>query len=141
MIIKTEVITKMFQNRYITKGISSEILFYLQNLMWIMIDSMEIDKKGYLQIFKLEKDVVNGVIFQKIIHKQEQPEYEKTVTIPVIGKDIVNKKVFVIDDVSHCTMLLAEEYYSNSRMNGEKKKYFIQYFLTLSAFKKKNAYR
>jgi len=32
-------------------------------------------------------------------------------------------------------------YYSNSRMNGEKKKYFIQYFLTLSAFKKKNAYR
>jgi len=25
--------------------------------------------------------------------------------------------------------------YSNSRINSEKKKYFIQYFLTLSAFK------
>jgi len=110
IIIKTEVIIEMFQNRYITKGISSEIPFYLQNLMWIMIDSMEVDKKDYLQVFELEKEAANGVMFQKVIHKQEQPEYEKTVTIPVIGKDIVTEKVFVIDDVSHCTMLLAEEY-------------------------------
>ena len=100
----------MFQNRYMTKGISSEIPFSLQNLMWLMIESMEIDKKDYLQIFELSKAVTDGKVFQKITHRQEQPEYEKTVTILANEKDVVEKKVYVIDDVSHCTMLLAEEY-------------------------------
>ncbi len=100
----------MFQNRYMTKGISSEIPFYLQNLMWIMIESMEVEKKDYLQIFELSKTVADGKVFQKIIHRQEQPEYEKSVTVLANEKDIVEKKVYVIDDVSHCTMLLAEEY-------------------------------
>ena len=100
----------MFQNRYMTKGISSEIPFYLQNMMWIMIESMEIEKKDYLQIFELSKTVADGKVFQKIIHRQEQPEYEKSVTVLANEKDIVEKKVYVIDDVSHCTMLLAEEY-------------------------------
>lgn len=93
-----------------TKGISSEIPFYLQNVMWLMIESMEIDKKDYLQIFELSRAVVGGKVFQKITHRQEQPEYKKVVTIPVNEKDIVAEKVFVIDDDSHCTMLLAEEY-------------------------------
>ena len=100
----------MFQNRYMTKGISSEIPFYLQNLMWLMIDNMEIDEKDYLQVFELSKVVVNEKVFQKITHRQEQPEYKKSLTILVNEKDVVTKKVFVIDDVSHCTMLLAEEY-------------------------------
>lgn len=100
----------MFQNRYITKGISSEIPFYMQNLMWLMIDSMEIDKKDYLQIFELNKAVVDGKVFQKITHRQEQPEYEKSVAILANEEAIVTKKVFVIDDVTHCIMLLAEEY-------------------------------
>lgn len=100
----------MFQNRYMTKGISSEIPFYLQNLMWIMIETMETDKKDYLQIFELSKVVVNGKVFQKIIHRQEQPEYEKSLTILANEDDTVTKKVYVIDDETHCTMLLAEEY-------------------------------
>ncbi len=78
--------------------------------MWLMIESMEIDKKDYLQIFELSKAVTDGKVFQKITHRQEQPEYEKTVTILANEKDVVEKKVYVIDDVSHCTMLLAEEY-------------------------------
>lgn len=100
----------MFQNRYMTRGISSEIPFYLQNVMWLMIESMEIEKKDYLQIFELSKTVADGKVFQKIIHRQEQPEYEKSVTVLVNEEDIVEKKVYVIADVSHCTMLLAEEY-------------------------------
>ena len=100
----------MFQNRYMTNGISSEIPFSLQNLMWLMIESMEIDKKDYLQIFELSKAVTDGKVFQKITHRQEQPGYEKSITILADEKDVVEKKVYVIDDVSHCTMLLAEEY-------------------------------
>ena len=100
----------MFQNRYMTKGISSEIPFYLQNLMWFMIETMETDKKDYLQIFELSRAVVNGKVFQKIIHRQEQPEYKKSLTILANENDVVTKKVYVIDDKTHCTMLLAEEY-------------------------------
>jgi len=93
-----------------TKGISSEIPFSLQNLMWIMIDSMEIDKKDYLQVFELSKTVADGKVFQRITHGQEQPEYEKSITLLANEEDVVGKKVYVIDDESHCTMLLAEEY-------------------------------
>ncbi|MCI8805428.1 MAG: DUF960 domain-containing protein [Clostridiales bacterium] len=100
----------MFQNRYMTKGISSEIPFYIQSLMWIMINSMEINKKDYLQIFELSKTVADGKIFQKIIHRQEQPEYKKSITVLANEKDVIEKKVYVIDDETHCTMLLAEEY-------------------------------
>lgn len=78
--------------------------------MWIMIESMEIEEKDYLQIFELSKVVADGKVFQKIIHRQEQPEYKKSVTVLANEEDIVEKKVYVIDDVSHCTMLLAEEY-------------------------------
>ena len=70
----------------------------------------KLKKKDYLQIFELSKTVADGKVFQKIIHRQEQPEYEKSVTVLVNEEDIVEKKVYVIDDVSHCTMLLAEEY-------------------------------
>lgn len=100
----------MFQNRYMTKGISSEIPFYLQNLMWIMIETMETDKKDYLQIFELSKTVADGKVFQKITHRQEQPEYKKSVTVLADEKDVIEKKVYVIDNETNCTMLLAEEY-------------------------------
>ena len=100
----------MFEKRYITKGISSEIPFYLQNLMWLMIDSMEVSEKDYLQVFKLEKVDVCGKTFQKITHSQEQPEYKNSMVVPVDEEEVFEGKVFVIDDVSHCTMLLAEEY-------------------------------
>ena len=100
----------MFQNRYMTKGISSEIPFYIQSLMWSMIDGMEINKKDYLQIFELSKTVTDGKVFQKITHRQEQPEYEKSVAILANEKDVIEKKVYVINDETHCTMLLAEEY-------------------------------
>lgn len=100
----------MFENKFITKGVSAEIPFYMQNLMWFLIESMEISKKDYLQVFELKKVVTNGKSYQKIIHRQEQPKYEKEFTISLNEKDIVESKIFVIDDITHCTMLLAEEY-------------------------------
>ena len=75
-----------------------------------MIEAMETDKKDYLQIFELSKAVTDGKVFQKITHRQEQPEYEKSVAILANEKDVIEKKVCVIDDETHCTMLLAEEY-------------------------------
>ena len=46
---------------------------------------------------------------QKIIHAQEEPEYEREYLIES-GAPIFVGKIFAIDDESHSTMLLAEEY-------------------------------
>ena len=45
---------------------------------------------------------------QHIVHEQEQPLYRYE--LDVSCDDAVNAKVFVIDDLTHSTMLLAEEY-------------------------------
>lgn len=100
----------MFDKKYITRGINSEIPLYLQLLMWDMIKSMKVEKQGYLQVFKLERVIAEGKVFQKITHSQEQPEYENILLIPAYDDKAVDNKVFVIDDYEYCTMLLAEEY-------------------------------
>ena len=54
--------------------------------------------------FKLTKTPTS----QHIVHEQEQPPYRYELDVPC--DDAVNAKVFVIDDLTHSTMLLAEEY-------------------------------
>ena len=95
----------MFQNqRYATSGINSELPLLTQIILWGLIDTMEVVRKDYLQVFLLSADGEN----QRIIHEQEQPEYRKEYLLP--SENPVTAKVFVIDDESHSTMLLAEEY-------------------------------
>ena len=95
----------MFNNqRYVTRGISNELPLMLQIILWGLIDSMEVVEKDYLQIFRLSAE--NGK--QKIIHEQEQPEYSKEYLFP--SEEPITAKIFVIDDETHTTMLLAEEY-------------------------------
>ena len=95
----------MFNNqRYVTRGISNELPLMLQIILWGLIDSMEVVEKDYLQIFRLSAE--NGK--QKIIHEQEQPEYSKEYLFP--SEESITAKIFVIDDETHTTMLLAEEY-------------------------------
>ena len=45
---------------------------------------------------------------EHIVHEQEQQPYRYELDVPC--DDAVNAKVFVIDDLTHSTMLLAEEY-------------------------------
>jgi hypothetical protein len=95
----------MFDNpRYATRGVSNEVPLMLQIILWGLIDSMQVESKDYLQIFMLS--VENGQ--QKIVHKQEQPEYSKELLIPL--EKPISAKIYVIDDETHSTMLLAEEY-------------------------------
>ena len=97
----------MFNNpRYITQGINETVPLALQLLMWNMIDTMQVSQKDYLQVFELsEKDGK-----QKIVHKQEQPEYERTYSLDMEDTSFLYAKIFVIDDETHSTMLLANEY-------------------------------
>ena len=95
----------MFNNqRYVTRGISNELPLMLQIILWGLIDSMEVVEKDYLQVFCLSAE--SGI--QKIIHKQEHPEYSKEYLFP--SEAPITAKIFVIDDETHSTMLLAEEY-------------------------------
>lgn len=97
----------MFDNsRYLTKGVDADIPLMLQVLMWQCIDEMP-EPKDYLQVFRLKK-LENGN--QMIVHSQENPAYKQTYVIFADGFEAVDAKIFVIDDETHSTMLLAEEY-------------------------------
>ena len=94
-----------FQNkRFITKGVDSQVDPLLQLFMWHCINTMPLPK-DYLQIFKLTKE--NGR--QKVTHIQEQPEYTQEYLIKTDAPIFIGK-IFVIDDETHSTLLLAEEY-------------------------------
>ena len=58
--------------RFVTSGIAEKVPLLLQMIMWDMVDAMD-DPKDYLQVFDLSEE--NGK--QKIVHSQEQLEYEK----------------------------------------------------------------
>lgn len=95
----------MFNNQhYATKGVCERIPPLLQILMWNLIQIIPVER-DYLQVFNLSE--INGK--QKIEHIQEEPEYRKEYLLNT-DTPIFIGKVFVIDDETHSTMLLAEEY-------------------------------
>ena len=90
--------------RYATRGVTTTVPLVLQIILWDLIDSMEVAEKDYLQVFCLSAE--SGK--QKITHSQEQPEYSKEYLFP--SEEPITAIIFVIDDETHTTMLLAEEY-------------------------------
>lgn len=98
-------------NRYTTKGVEREIPIELQLFLWSCIDKLKEQGQelDYLQVFELTRERVNDIFFQRIEHKEEEPEYCRDYNVfPTV---IVNAKVFVVDDESGAiTMMLAMEY-------------------------------
>lgn len=90
--------------RYLTRGVQSEIPFELQLFMWYLVSDLP-EPKDYLQVFRLS---VSDKGTQRIIHEQEEPAYSREYEFQTDNP--VQAKVYVIDDDDHCTMLLAEEY-------------------------------
>ena len=90
--------------KFLTCGVMAEIPSWLTNLMWHIVLTMEVEKKDYLQVFTLMKTPTG----QHIVHEQEQPPYHYELDVPC--GDAVNAKVFVIDNLTHSTMLFSEEY-------------------------------
>ena len=90
--------------KFLTHGVMAEIPSWLTNLMWHMVLTMEVEEKDYLQVFTLTKTATG----QHIVYEQEQPPYRYELDVPY--DDAVDAKVFIIDDLTHSTMLLAEEY-------------------------------
>lgn len=98
-------------NRYITRGANATLSIHLQLLLWNLIDTLKQNKSielDYLQIFNFKHIVNNDKYNLVITHSQEVPSYEKEYKFHVDKP--VDKKVYVIDDGTYTTMLLAEEY-------------------------------
>lgn len=95
----------MFENpKYLTRGVQSTIPGWLVILLWHLIEIMSAEQKDYLQVFRLRKTATG----QHVTHTQERPPYLYQMDVPCT--DAVNAKIFVIDDGTHSTMLLAKEY-------------------------------
>lgn len=96
---------------YSTQGYANEIPLVVQLMISSMLHKRIEDKKevDYLQVFKLSRETSsNGVVSQKIVHKQEVPPLEDVCYL--ITDEAVNETVFCIDDETHHTFLLASEY-------------------------------
>ena len=91
--------------RYATRGVTTTVPLMLQIILWDLIDSMEVEEKDYLQVFRLTTDGTT----QQITHSQEQPPYKKEYLFNT-GTPFLNAKIFVIDDETHSTMLFSYEY-------------------------------
>ncbi len=97
-------------NRYVTRGINSDMPIEIQILLWSIIDK-HVDSEvntDYLQVFKFNQED-NQLL---ITHSQEQPEYSKQYKIKLEDnyKLLVGKTVYIIDDIDHSTLLFASEY-------------------------------
>lgn len=90
-------------NRYLTCGVDSTIPLELQLFLWECVEHMP-SPKDYLQVFELKP--VGSL--QSITHSSEEPEYHMEYLLPL--EVPITGKLYVIDDGSHSTMLLAEEY-------------------------------
>ena len=94
----------MFQNkRFLTRGVQAELPVELQLFLWHCIDQLP-EERDYFQVFALKE--IDGK--QHIHHFSEQPKYSKGYQIST--EKPITAKVYVIDDIDHSTMLLAEEY-------------------------------
>lgn len=102
----------MFDNeRYITCGINDKMPEELQQTLWSAIELQKrvCRKLDYLQVFTFQKIDENTLAIKQ---SQEQPNFN---TIHYINykkeyEEILNEKIFIIDDGSHSTMLFAKEY-------------------------------
>jgi len=97
-------------SRYLTRGIRNKVPLQIQFILWALINELVNSSTNcdYLQIFtfKIENDELI------ITHKQEEPEYEVEYHVKLIDdyKILASIKIYIIDDETHSTMLLAEEY-------------------------------
>lgn len=102
---------KFDSQKYITSGVRERIPLEIQLMMFDSIGSMKEKTDGeldYIQVFRLDTIVKDGNYLLNIRHEQEMPEVKLDIVVPV--SEPINEKVYVIDDVDHVTMLLAEEY-------------------------------
>lgn len=96
--------------RYMTSDIQHNLPAMLDLFLWDCINKAGVETcLDYLQVFKLYTEIEEGKLIQYIEHSQEQPPFTKEYKLEAIGEG-VNDTVYVIDDITHQTMLFARNY-------------------------------
>lgn len=100
----------MFEKRFTTSTVATEIPLDIQLLIYSMIDTWKAQKQelDYLQVFELSIANVNGQPVQKIIHRQEVPP-RKTEALFKVDTPI-NERLWVVDSSEGAVMMYPEEY-------------------------------
>ena len=105
---------KKGEKRVITWGIKNKLSIVIQWLLWENI--REARRNGitldYLQVFKLRtvRTRSKDKMMLRITHIQEEPVYENKISFPIEPDEAINGTIWVIDDLTHATMMWAEEY-------------------------------
>lgn len=102
---------KFSGSRYITSGVAENFPIELQVALFSAVEQMREKVSGqlvYLQVFEIVTEVKGQKKFLHIYHMQECPEAKLEFFIPTDVE--VNGRAYMIDDVDHITLLLAEEY-------------------------------
>ena len=101
------------EKHVITRKIENEMDPITEFVLWDEIQQLR--KKGvepdWLQVFKLKtvRTRSKRYLLLKVTHIQETPAYENKFTLPVELGEELNGTVFVLDDLTHATMMWAEE--------------------------------
>ena len=98
-------------DEYITTGIEENVDQFILLKCIEMLASMKAQniEPDYLQVYRMSYNEEENIL--TICHSQEEPDFEHKVsfTLPE-GIEPYEGKVYYIDDVSHRTFLLADEY-------------------------------
>ena len=101
------------ENRYITRGVNEIIPKKIQLCCWQMIDEKARQPEiqlDYLQIFEFIRNTQKGIF--TIIHRQEEPPFidyhEWQLTEELRSFSVT--KLWIIDERTHQTLLLPDEY-------------------------------
>lgn len=97
--------------RYITRGVNENIPLDIQIIIWELIDNLVKNdvKTDYLQIVEISSFPSVEGISLILTHSQEVEPYKKKYEVRKY-KESLNFRIYVIDDIEHCTMMLASEY-------------------------------
>ena len=97
--------------RYLTRNIADKIEPLIQMYLWELINERKYkgEEVDYFQIFELSVEEQEGKVTQKIVHRQEEPEYLGVHYLNSI-REPITCKIWAIDSGEYWTMLFPEEY-------------------------------
>lgn len=104
----------MKMERYLTKGIKTQVPIHMQLLLWALQTGIRKKHKevDYLQVYELNRIRGDRESNQSIIHKSEVPQYK--IKYKLMVENPIQAKIYIIEDCYEDkiveTMLLAEEY-------------------------------
>lgn len=92
-------------NKIVSNRVLNEVPECIQNLLWYLIETMEVIQKNHVQVFEISGSLQEGLFKQKILHTQQYPIYKKVHIVS--AQATVNAKIIVVNDTTFSVMLMS----------------------------------